>query len=123
MVNFNKWIRQLKYYGITADFVESERKLLSTKFGQDASDQDILWGLFNKSVLQNSNDFSTVKQIYYDMALFLNEIGKDPFNCLKNSAKFGLFSLKQSGIVKKVRILVATDSWLLQYYEWKNLYN
>jgi hypothetical protein len=108
-VDTEKWMKKL---GIDRKEFEEQRVLLSKKFGSTASDQDTLWSIFNKSVLSKPNDFSYLKGLYYEMALFKNEIGKNPFNCLKQSARFDLLGYKKTpdGVIKGVEILTSSDS-------------
>ena len=108
-VNFmNKWLSNLEQYGITKnDFVIRKDKL-SKKFAQEASDRDVIWSIFNE-LLTKIRDLHSLKMIYYEMALFLNEEGKDCFTVLQQSAKMELMKFKQEGFFKKVRILTAGE--------------
>ncbi|MBI2415792.1 MAG: hypothetical protein HYV33_03970 [Candidatus Kerfeldbacteria bacterium] len=103
-MNINKHLKNLSPYGMGKKDFEIEKNELEKKFGQQPTDQDVLYSLFNKLVVQTS-DFQDLKSIYYSMALFLNEEGHDSLNANRSSAKMGLAALKNFG-VKKVEILV-----------------
>lgn len=98
------WLKRLSEYGVTEKDFEITKDQLSKKFGQEPSSQDVLWSLFNQLIANKRNDLQTLKTIYYEMALFLNEIGKDSFTVLQNHAKMDLLILKLAGI-KKVQII------------------
>ena len=98
------WLKRLDEYGATEQDFEVIKDQLSKKFGQEPSNQDVLWSLFNQLIAKNRDDFQTLKRIYYEMALFLNDLGKDFFSILQLSAKMELMNYKQAGI-KNVQIL------------------
>jgi hypothetical protein len=89
------------------DFKTKKREL-SIKFGKEAKSSDVIWGLFNELILK-MKDLHSLKMIYYEMALFLNKLGKDCFAVLQQSAKMELMKFKQDGFIKKVRILTAGE--------------
>ena len=98
------WLKRLDEYEVTEqDFVVTKDQL-SKKFGQEPGNQDVLWSLFNQLIVKNRNDLQTLKRIYHEMALFLNDLGKDFFSVLQLSAKMELMIYKQAGI-KKVQII------------------
>ncbi|MCF7836257.1 hypothetical protein K9N08_02305 [Candidatus Gracilibacteria bacterium] len=100
----NDWLKDLEQFGVTEkDFLAKKESSLK-KFGQARSDRDIIWYIFNELILKNINDFQTLKMINYQMALFLNQEGRDCFAALQESAKMELLSLKARG-VKKVQII------------------
>ena len=108
-VNFrNKWLSNLKQYRITEKDFGIHKDKLSKKFGQEASDRDVIWSIFNE-LLTKIRDLHSLKMIYYEMALFLNEEGKDCFTVLQQSAKMELMKFKQEGFIKKVRILIGGE--------------
>jgi len=104
----NKWLNNLKQYGITEKDFHIHKDKLSKKFGQEASGQDVIWSIFNE-LLTKIKDLHTLKMIYYEMALFLNEEGKDFFTVLQQSAKMELMQFKKEEFTKKVRILTAGE--------------
>jgi len=101
-MNLNKWKRNLERYDITNEQFEKEKKELSKRFKKKASDNDVVWSLFNKLILKHISNFSKLSSIYYDMALFLNDEGKNSYDMKYQSTKMQLLDFKQQG-VKKVR--------------------
>ena len=66
------WLKNLENYGIKdRDFI-SEKRELSKKFGKEAQATDVIWGIFNELLLK-TKDLHSLKMIYHDMALFLNQ--------------------------------------------------
>lgn len=104
----NKWLRTLKSYGITEEDFNKYKEKLSKRFGERASDRDVIWLIFNE-LIQKMRDFHSLRMIYYEMALFLNEEGKDFFTVLQQSIKMELMRYKKDG-VKRVRIIAAKDA-------------
>lgn len=103
----NKWLSILSQYGITEKDFDIHKGKLSKKFGQEARNRDVIWSIFNELLIKKNKDLNSLKMIYYEMALFLNEEGKDCFAVLQQSHKMELMKFKQDGFVKKVRILTA----------------
>lgn len=101
-----EWMQFFSGFGITQkDYYNFKEEI---KFPYP---RDIVWGLFNRTVLKLSEekDFQGLGRIYYSMALFLNEEGKNPFKSLEKSNKMQLIFMKQS-YVKKVTISSERDS-------------
>ncbi len=96
----NKWEKNLERYGITNKQFEKEKKELSKKFKKEASDSDVTWSLFNKLLIKSVSDFQKLSSIYYDMAIFLNEEGRNSSDMKGLSAKMKLLDFKQNGIEK-----------------------
>jgi len=102
------WLKNLQNFGIKDNDFINKRRVLSKKFGKEAKSTDVIWGLFNELILK-TKDLHSLKMIYYEMALFLNQEGKDCFSVLQQSAKMELMEFKQEGFIKKVRILTAGE--------------
>jgi len=101
-VNFrNNWLKNLEQYGISDNDFETQKVKLSKKFRQEASNHDVIWAIFNSLVTKNINDLSKLKMLYYDMALFLYEEGKDHLTVHQQSAKMELIRYKQMGVKNK----------------------
>lgn len=98
------WLKRLGEYGVVEQDFEVSKAQLSDKFKQDPSNQDVFWSLFHQLIKKNRNDLQTLKRIYFEMALFLNEEGKDFFTVLQLSSKMVLMMYKKAGI-DKVQIL------------------
>lgn len=104
----NRWLGDLEQYGITEKDFDAHKERLSKRFGREASNRDVIWSICNKLVTR-TKDLHDLKMIYYAMALFLNEEGKDCLAALQQASKMELTRYKQEG-VKEVRILTANDS-------------
>lgn len=98
------WLKKLEDFGIKDNDFINKRKELSEKFRKEAKSTDVIWSLFNKLILK-TKDLCLLKAIYYNMALFLNEGGKDCFAILQQSAKMELMRFKQEDFIEKVKIL------------------
>ena len=105
IINKKKWLKRLGCYSVSEMDYEHEKNQLSTTFGQEAKDRDVVWSLFNRLIVTKP-DFQTLKTVYYDMALFLEEENRDFRTCLEQYHKMELLSYKQLGVVK-VAILSA----------------
>lgn len=104
-------LRIVSQYGINQEEYDQIRKGLTTAFKCEPSPNDVVWSLFQKLIIKFSqqNDFSELSQLYYGMAIFLNEEGKDSFQSAKESRKCELYSYKKIGLMKNVEILCAFD--------------
>ncbi len=105
----NKWIENLKQYGITERDIDISRNQLSKIYGYEANDRDVIWSIFNELVARNK-DFHDLGMIYFYMALFLKEEGMDFFSILQESVKMSLIILKCEGRRNKVRIITAKNT-------------
>lgn len=92
-----KWIQFFSDYGITKREYQNFKSKTKSPYPHD-----IVWGLFNQIALRlmKEKDLQELKMLYYSMALFLNEEGKNPFELLKQSRRMELYELKQNGIDK-----------------------
>jgi len=102
------WLKRLGEYGVTEQDFAITKVQLSKKFGQEPSEQDVFWSLFQQLITKKRNDLQTLKVIYYNMALYLNDLGKDFFQVLQLSAKMELMNYKQNykqAGIKKFRFL------------------
>ena len=100
------WLKKLEDFGIKNNDFIKKREELSERFKKEVKSTDIIWGLFNELILKTKEPH-LLKTIYYEMALFLNEEGKDCFTILQQSVKIELMRFKQEGFIKKVQILTA----------------
>ncbi len=102
-----KWLGMLQQYGIADEHFDTHRRRLRERFGQEPSDADVVWSLFHEALhgSMKSGDFQELRMLYFEMALFLYEEGRDFFHLLEQSQRMELTAYKQDGIVEKVRIL------------------
>ena len=98
------WLKILGGYGVVKQDFEIAKAQLYEKLKQEPSTQDVIWSLFHQLIEKNKNDLYKLKMIYYEMALFLNEHGKDCSTELQLSHKMQLMMYKKVGI-KIVKIL------------------
>lgn len=100
------WLSRLKQYGITEKDFDTRKNELSKKSGFERTDQDTIWSLYNDKIhgAIKSGSLHLLKELNWEMALFLKEEGKDFLGCLQESQKMRLLEYKQQGI-KKVRII------------------
>ncbi|MCX6662578.1 MAG: hypothetical protein NTY91_08540 [Euryarchaeota archaeon] len=98
------WLKILGGYGVVEQDFEIAKVQLTEKFKQEPGNQDILLSLFQQLIEKNKNDMQKLKMIYYEMALFRNEQGKDCSTELQLSHKMQLMMYKKVGI-KMVKIL------------------
>lgn len=101
-----KWIKKLNLHGLADKDFDLMKERLSEKFNKDASDGDVIWGLF-QNLTARTTDLQELKELYYKKALFLNDEGRDCFLQLQQSAKLELIYLQKVGLVSKVQILSA----------------
>ena len=97
----DEWKSRLERFGIRKRDYEKTKKE-----SKSPNEKDVIWGLFNQLLQENmrKGDHGELKQIYFEMALFLNAEGKDSFNALQGSAKMELMGFKEVGW-KRVKIL------------------
>jgi hypothetical protein len=107
-----KWMQSLAQYGISdADF-DRHKKSLGERFRQEPRDSDVVWSLFHEALdaSMKSGDLRELKMLYFEMALFAYEEGRDFFHLLEQSRKMELTEFKKGGYVEKVSIITAGDA-------------
>lgn len=107
-INFKtKRLEDLSKYNITNQDFEKEKKTLEKRFWTNPSNNDIIWGLFNK-VLQIVPQ-EEAKIVYYEMAIFLASEWKQCSHLLEQSSKIELLNYKKHWI-NKVEIIWSDNS-------------
>lgn len=103
---------KLESFGVTKDEFLKCREELYSKSGIETNNNnnDVVWSIFNELLIKNATDFNLLRQIYYSMAIFLREEGKDNFKLLQQSAKATLDSFQLSDLEFKVQIVGCSDS-------------
>lgn len=86
----NRWLTELKRFGIKEHDFYARKKDFLKKLGIPNNDNDVIWSLFNELLNKNCNNFNQLQMLYYSMALFVHEEGKDNFYLLKECAKASL---------------------------------
>jgi len=95
--------KKITDFGITEKDYQNKNNELAKNFNREPDSLDIIWGLYN-DLISKTKDLQELKMIYYSMALFLDEEGKDFFEILQLSHKMELQHLKQQSFIKKVEI-------------------
>jgi len=102
----NEWLDSLEQYGVTKRDFELHKRRLSEESGREPSDEDVIGSLLG-NLAAKTRDLQKRKMIYYEIALFLDQQGKDPFEALQQSARMDLMKFKKDGFVRRVSILTA----------------
>ncbi|MDM7999421.1 MAG: hypothetical protein QUS33_05315 [Dehalococcoidia bacterium] len=110
----NRWLGVLEDYGVTKTDFEIRKQERSEYLGVRASDSGTIWEIFNRLATNMTTASARDGQdgldaLYYSMALFLNEEGRDSFGMRQQSAKAALEGYRRSGIMK-VKISANDDS-------------
>jgi hypothetical protein len=105
-------IRILGNHGISIEEFNKSKKKKTKQYGFKPSDNDIVWELLNKRLLElmKTSDINELRGIYYGMAKFGYEEGKSFIHLLKEASKCELIRYKESEVVSKVQILAADNS-------------
>lgn len=103
----NKFLRKFKQYGITENDFKKHQISIVGKTNSDSNDFDIIKSIYNE-VISKNNDYHTLKMIHYQMALYLNEEGKNHFRILQEASRMELLNFKQRG-VNNVTIITAGE--------------
>lgn len=98
--------------GIPLDRLWQERELLSTKWGRRASAADAAWGVLNQVVV-NTADLHARGMVYFQMARFLWEEGRDHLEVARQARQMELANWKQAagrGLLdlRRARVVVIT---------------
>lgn len=91
--------------------VVETREKLTLKFGKPASFGDVAWSVANQMIIKTirNNDLGLLRSIYFQMALYLYNTGRNYTGILDKSFEINLNEYKKSGI-EKVEVLAASDS-------------
>jgi len=97
-VNFIKTIlKSVQSNGIKESDFNNKKQEMSVLDGKPPNDTDVLRAILTDLQKNNVN-------VYFQLAMLLNMERKDAFNLLTYAKKLELTNLKNSGIVKKVKI-------------------
>lgn len=98
----------LKYYGLDEAEIENIRVELKNKLGYDPIYRDLLWAILNKLILLHK-DYGDLKWIYDQMALLLNQEGKNCYDLQVYSNKCYLYQLIEVKVYTTVTIKVSHE--------------
>lgn len=97
------WLKKLEVFGITENDFLKKQEELTKKLKSKAKNSDVVWDLLNQQLLR-AQSIHERKIVYLNMARFLYEEGKNPYDFLKEVAKCDLLRFKESGLKIKVKI-------------------
>lgn len=98
-----KWLDTLREFGVTKRDYEKYRTGLVKEWSKEPDQRDVFWRIFNDLAV-NYGDLQDKARIYYEMALFLDEEGKDFSEVLKQHHRMVLLELKRGGCAEvKIR--------------------
>lgn len=101
--------KNMRRFGITETDFFTKKTHLTSKFGKQINSADIAWGLYN-DIITKERDLQLASQLYRDMALFLNKLGKPCFSLLQQGQKAELKSMKRMRWAKIVQIKSSGNS-------------
>jgi hypothetical protein len=101
-----KWMKLLNLYGLADKDFDLMKERLSKRFNKDASNGDVIWGIFQNLTLRTT-DLQELKMLYSEKALFLNDEGRDCLLQLQQSARMELLSFQKDGFTDKVEVCSA----------------
>lgn len=111
-INFrSRWLTDLKRFGIKEQDFYARKIQFLKKSGIQNNDNDVIWSFFNELLFKNHNNFNQLQVLYYSMALFVNEEGKDNFYLLKECAKASLNRMQlESDLFFMVQVVACSNS-------------
>jgi hypothetical protein len=98
------YLKKLDYLGINSGHYHNKRNSLAEKFGTNPSSRDVMWGLYNDLIVNNIRDYFTLKQLYFAMAHFQEDLGENFADTLRLARKMELYHYREGG-VDKVAVL------------------
>ena len=106
-LNISNWKRKLfEYWKVSEKQYESFKKKTGSPY-----ERDVIWGLYNGLALK-TDPVEKKKEIYQDMAHFLNEEGRDPYEMIKEARYLEIlhFIKLECGFDTKLKIVVPQDA-------------
>jgi tetratricopeptide (TPR) repeat protein len=106
-LNIKNWKRKLlKYWKVSEKQYESFKKRTGSPY-----ERDVIWGLYNGLALK-TDSVEKKKEIYQDMAYFLNEEGRDPYEVIKEARYLEIlhFIKLECSLDTKLKIVVPQDA-------------
>lgn len=105
-------LNKVSHYGISSKDIDSCKNQLRQKFGKEPSDGDVLWRLYNELALRflKIGDLEQLKTVYFEMALYLNESGKNCTETLQLSNKYDLLNWRKMGYKNVIIVTCGSSS-------------
>ena len=110
-----RWLKRLdERFGVSDKDFDRHRKMLRERFGQEPGDGDVLWSLFHGVLDRSMKDGNsrTLSRLYFEMARFLYEEGRDFSHLLVQSHRMELMDYRDViswGFVERVHIATKDD--------------
>jgi hypothetical protein len=101
-----RWLADLQRFGIKEHDFNDRKEQFLKKTGIRNNDNDVIWSFFNELVFKNHSNFNQLPMLYYSMALFVHEEGKDNFYLLKEFAISTLHKLELENLNSDLTIMV-----------------
>jgi tetratricopeptide (TPR) repeat protein len=106
-LNVSNWkTRLFEYWKVGERQYESFKNKTGSPY-----ERDVIWGLYNGLAL-NTDPVEKKKEIYQDMARFLNEEGRDPYEMIKEARHLEIlhFIKSEYGLDTKLKVVVPPDA-------------
>ena len=100
---FNFHRSNFKLFGVSDKYFDDYIRDYKAKAKHNPNNQDIIWALYNETAIKLS-DYIALRNIYLEMASFLNSEGRNAHHILQQSAKMELMDYKKNEI-EKVEVL------------------
>ncbi len=98
-------------FGVDRDDFFQEGEKLTQRFGKQPASGDVLWSLYNRLAHDSmSSGAAPSPFLYFLMAHYLYEDGRDFFHLLEQSRKMELTAYKRDGIFDKVYVITTRDA-------------
>ena len=91
--DFIDYAKRLYWLEVTVSKLEKEQRKLSKKFGAEASANDTIWSILNRSL--EAGNYDRNSRVYMEMARVLEVEGKDFTHLIEESQKQTLMGIKQ----------------------------
>lgn len=107
----DRWLTDLQKFGIKEHDFNDRKEQFFKKTGIRNNDNDVIWSFFNELLYENHGNFNQLQMLYYKMALFVHEEGKDNFYLLEECAKASLNRMEfESDLVFIVEVVACSNS-------------
>ena len=101
-------MESLYHYGLNAEEVDNIKKDLYAKFGYEPVYRDILWAILNKLILLYK-EYGDLKWVYDQMALLVNQEGRNCYELQVYSNKCYLYQLIEVKVYTTVTVKVSDE--------------
>ena len=103
-----KYIAIFETYGVTEDIYQKRKTEWINNNGSEVLIRDFIWSILTDLVKLNTNKYIGLKQLYYQMTIFLAEEGKETYEIRRQGERLELIELMKIGS-KRVVILGPGD--------------